>query len=1015
MSVVFAFACLATAGVARAADDAAARILSVSPTVFFVKEKDSLWQQAELVVENGAAEQELTIDIKAGSAQRSLSLGKVKPGKTTHAILVPDVPAPTSVTCTLKAADKVLDSQAIDWRPGRHWRIFYVPITHHDLGYTDTIENVLEQYDGFYDNVVRFCEETEDWPEESRYHYTAEGAWSLQHYVRNRPEAALAKLRKYVGQGRIEIPALYGNEISGLCGHEELVRLMYPSFQLKRQLGGEIRTGSITDIPGVSWGLPTVLSGVGVKYFFAGFPTYFQWSGQNVHEFWDASAVLRHGRPDAFRWEGPDGGSVLLYYQGSYGMLAGGVGPNSYKEIFDDLPATLEDMQQRGSPFDVARFIHNGVDNYPPDVRISHVAREWNDRWAYPRLIVATNTMFFEALEKQCGDVRVFRGEVPHTDYAVGATSTAKETCINRGTHDRLPTAEKFATMAWLLADYPRPPAEGKWVRELSSYDDPTRKLGDAYDNMLLYDEHTWGMAHPAGVRQDWSWSDKSRYAYRAAGLASSILDGSVHALADRVRLKEDGRHIVVFNPLSLARSDVVRVSGEFGEEPFELVDVETGAKVPGQFVRLDNPLAPLPYAADRHGRGQFSPAELFDFVFVAENVPPMGWKTYRFMPVKEAAPVAAPVQVGDGTLENRFFKVTLDPRRGTIRSIIDKELQRELVDQDAPHQLNQLIVRHVADGKLESPVEARIEKGPSGLVFSSLTATGAAFGCPQLVQEITLYDRIKRIDLANRVLKDSTPTVEAYFAFPFKMDKPEFHFEASNSVIKPLRDQLPGSNSNYYSVQHWADVADGKLGVTLTGVDSHLMEFGGLWPCYVSQAHHGVTAPDFGRPFATAEDMAKGHVYAFVLDSNFRTNFPTVQQSDLLFRYSIGVHPGDWRTGYPRDFGWAACNPLVPVVIGGTREGPLEPRGSFCEVAEPNVLVLTLKRAEDGRGVILRLIETEGKAATATVRLPLVNVKKATQTNLAEEDQAELPSEPHGVRVPIKPFGIATVRLETK
>ena len=78
-------------------------------------------------------------------------------------------------------------------------------------------------------------------------------------------------------------------------------------------------------------------------------------------------------------------------------------------------------------------------------------------------------------------------------------------------------------------------------------------------------------------------------------------------------------------------------------------------------------------------------------------------------------------------------------------------------------------------------------------------------------------------------------------------------------------------------------------------------------------------------------------------------------------------------------------------------------------------MLVLTLKRAEDGRGVILRLIETEGKAATATVRLPLVNVKKATQTNLAEEDQAELPSEPHGVGVPIKPFGIATVRLETK
>ncbi len=98
-------------------------------------------------------------------------------------------------------------------------------------------------------------------------------------------------------------------------------------------------------------------------------------------------------------------------------------------------------------------------------------------------------------------------------------------------------------------------------------------------------------------------------------------------------------------------------------------------------------------------------------------------------------------------------------------------------------------------------------------------------------------------------MLKDYTPAMEVYFAFPFKMDTPEFMFEGSNSVIKPLRDQFPGSNSNYYSVQHWADVSDGKTGITLTPIDSHLLEFGGLWKCYVSQAHHGVTPPDFGAP----------------------------------------------------------------------------------------------------------------------------------------------------------------------
>ena len=118
------------------------------------------------------------------------------------------------------------------------------------------------------------------------------------------------------------------------------------------------------------------------------------------------------------------------------------------------------------------------------------------------------------------------------------------------------------------------------------------------------------------------------------------------------------------------------------------------------------------------------------------------------------------------------------------------------------------------------------------------------------------LYDKLKRIDLANRILKDSTPGLELYFAFPFHIDKPEFRFEGSHSVIKPLRDQFPGSNSNYYAVQHWADASDGQIGVTLAAVDSHLLEFGGLWPCYVSQAHHGVTPPDFGRPFVKPEEL---------------------------------------------------------------------------------------------------------------------------------------------------------------
>ncbi len=974
------------------------RLVSIEPTVFFIKDKDVLLQVVEVVIENTAEPLEVSLNVRLDGTQKTTALGTMKKGKTTFRAHIPDIAEPGPVEFVLKANGKVQSRHKSTWQPKRHWQVYIVPITHHDLGYTDTIENVLNLYGGFYDDVLRFCEETKDWPEESKYRYTLEGTWSIQHFIENRPKEVIDKLGKYIKEGRIEIGALFGNEISALCSHEQLIRLMYPSFRLKRKYGAQIRTASITDVPGLSWGLPTVLAGAGVKYFFAGLPTYFEWGRSDIHTFWDESAILRHGRPDAFRWQGPDGETVLVYYQGSYGFFKAVTGPHTYKYVMDNLPGMLEAMEKQGTPFDVARYIHNGVDNYPPDVKISHIVREWNSRWAYPKLFVATNLMFFEELEKQCRDVRTFRGELPHTDYVVGAVSTAKQTSINRITHDRLHSAEKFATIASLASDY-RYPAE---------------KIRQAYDNVLLYDEHTWGRAYPQGKGQDWAWNEKSHYAYKAAGLTEPILSGSLDRIADKIELKEQGRHLVVFNSLCVERTDVVRVPRFSVKGPFDLIDEETGQKVPYQIVELDSPQAPVPYAAHRYGRGQFESKELFELAFVAEDVPSFGYKTYRLSTRKKAATFPSSVVVGESSLENRFFKIKLNSQTGAIEGIYDKELSRELVDKRAPHKLNQFVAKWVQSGKIEGAGKAMIRKGQSGPVYGSLVVSSQGAGCPQITQEIILYDKIKRIDFANRILKDSTPLLEIYFAFPFKMDNPEFRFEGSNSVIEPLRDQFPGSNSNYYAVQHWADVSDGKVGVTLSCIESHLLEFGGLWPCYVSQAHHGVTPPDFGREFVKQDELTKGYMYSFVLDSNFRTNFQPVQQADCLFRYSISTHKGEWKEGRCRDFGWAICNPLIGVHVNGKKEGTLDRKMSFCQVDKPNVFLLTLKRAEDGDGIIVRLIETEGKDVMATVTLPHLTIKKAYRTNLVEENEGEATFTEHEIKIPVGAFGITTIRFQT-
>ena len=74
-----------------------------------------------------------------------------------------------------------------------------------------------------------------------------------------------------------------------------------------------------------------------------------------------------------------------------------------------------------------------------------------------------------------------------------------------------------------------------------------------------------------------------------------------------------------------------------------------------------------------------------------------------------------------------------------------------------------------------------------------------------------------------------------------------------------------------------------------------------------------------------------------------------------------------------------------------------------------------SLKKAEDGNGIIIRLLETEGKDSLDKINLPFLKIKRIFQTNLVEENEKTIPSRVHGVEVPIKSFGLVTIRVENK
>jgi hypothetical protein len=233
-------------------------------------------------------------------------------------------------------------------------------------------------------------------------------------------------------------------------------------------------------------------------------------------------------------------------------------------------------------------------------------------------------------------------------------------------------------------------------------------------------------------------------------------------------------------------------------------------------------------------------------------------------------------------------------------------------------------------------------------------------------------------------------------------MDQPQFRYEIQNGVVNPARDQMPGAGKEWFSVQHW--VAADQSGVTaaLVPVDAPLVTLGdiirGTWPKEVGQR--------------------TGTVYSAVMNNYYFTNYAAGQGGDFTFRYAF-TSGSNLDPGYLSRLGREEMSPLEIDQITPQDKANNSPRplaaaqGSFLNVDQPGVVLVTWKKAEDGDGTVLRFLEVAGKPAEANVQTPLLDVKAAYMADALERKQAPLATSPHGFRFSVKPFQIITVRLE--
>jgi len=85
---------------------------------------------------------------------------------------------------------------------------------------------------------------------------------------------------------------------------------------------------------------------------------------------------------------------------------------------------------------------------------------------------------------------------------------------------------------------------------------------------------------------------------------------------------------------------------------------------------------------------------------------------------------------------------------------------------------------------------------------------------------------------------------------------------------------------------------------------------------------------------------------------------------------------------------------------------------GAFLGVDGKGAEVETLKPAEDGRGYVMRLLETSGRAHSVSVASGLFQIDRVWETSAVEDDRREVALNNHAVAVDLPANGIVTLRL---
>ena len=882
----------------------------------------------------------------AEPAEATLRLGDMDPkpihlvpGSQILEVAIPAVDTKTELRIAVEAKGEAVASHTIALTPVRPWEIFLLPHSHVDIGYTELQADVEKKQNSNIETGLRLAKATADYPVGAQFKWNVEVLWPVDNYLRDCSPDKREEFIAAVRSGQIGLDAFYGNILTGLCRPEELLNLMGYSTRLSQACGVPIESAMISDVPGYTWSTVSAMAHAGVKYFsFA--PNYFDRMGATMKEW--------QNRP--FWWKAADGRHRVLCWCPSRGYALGHlIGEGAALARF--LPDYLTELQTNAYPYDISYLRWNvHGDNGSPDEHLAEVVRDWNARYLYPHLVISTTAEAFRAFEQRYGNrLPEFSGD--YTPYwEDGAASSARETALNRGSAERLVQAESL----WAM-------------RNLAAF--PAPDFHNAWRDILLYSEHTWG-AHNSISEPDLpfvrdQWKVKQGFALEAENSSRALLGRSIDEASEKVIPGT----MDVFNTSSWPRTDLVAVPPDVTATGDMVVDEKD-----------------QPVASQRLATGEL--------VFLARNVPPLG--ASRFYVQQGSCPVRCSARVEPTRLLSSQFFVRLDEQSGAVKNLYSRSTGRELVDAKAATELNDYFYLPGSDVKgAQRNGKPRITIKERGPLVASLVVESEAPGCRLLTREVRVIDGLDRLEFINTVDKLPVRAKEGvHFGYGFAVPNGTIRMDVGWAEVRPEVDQIPAACKNWFSVQRWLDISNERFGVTWSPIDAPLVEVGGLTANLLgSQTDYRVWIQHLA-PTQT--------IYSWVMNNHWHTNYRADQEGPTVFRFALQAHKA-FASEQAAKFGVACSQPLIVVKAFGAHAIP-----SRLQLSSDKVLVSAFKPSDDGRGWIVRLFGASGK--TEKVKL---SWSKPAPRQLWLSDLSEQPREKIGNSIEVPGWGIVTVRAE--